>query len=222
MTPETSETISLAIFDLGNVVFDVIELNAFNLWSAHTSMPPEHFAAHDVPDPVFHRFERGEISPHEFHSLFNKHKRVEMTFAEFREGWNSIYGHVYPEVEQALSELRQNVRVVALTNTNQLHCETWVPKYADVLENFEHIFISSQLNCRKPELEIYKLTLDELNTQPDKAVFFDDRDENISAALEIGIRAVKVNQPSDVVTELINLGLIKNGCTGFGAVVGCG
>ena len=143
-----SNNIHLIIFDLGNVVFEVNHQKIFHHWADVTSLPVEFFADHHVPHMIIHQFERGELTPEEFHKLLFTSMEVDLSFEEFSEGWNAIYGGVYPEVQNALQKLSDKVFLVALTNTNELHYKVWIQKYAETLKYFKKLFISSQLGFK--------------------------------------------------------------------------
>lgn len=203
-----SNNIRLIIFDLGNVIFEVNNQNVFQHWAKVTSLPEEFFTDHRVPDMIFHQFERGELTPEEFHRVLITSKEVDLSFEDFSEGWNAIYGEVYPEVQDALQKLSDKVFLVALTNTNELHCDVWMHKYADTLKYFNRLFISSQLGFRKPEDRAFKYVLEKCKVKPQETLFFDDRIENITKASQLGMHAVQVSRPSDITSELQQRGLI--------------
>ena len=91
MTGRNAGRIRLIIFDLGNVVFEVINRNAFRYWAQVTSFPEEYFAELHMPDLVFHQFERGELTPVQFYEALIKYKKVDLSFEDFSKGWNSIF-----------------------------------------------------------------------------------------------------------------------------------
>ena len=198
----------LIIFDLGNVIFEVDDQKIFRNWARITSLPEDFFADHNIPDVIFHQFERGELTPEEFHKILITSKEVDLSYENFVEGWNEIYGEVYPEVQDALKKLSDKVLLAALTNTNELHCKVWMRKYAETLQYFNRIFISSQLGFRKPEDRTFKFILDEYKVKPQETLFFDDILENITKAKSLGIHAVQVLKPSDITNELLERRLI--------------
>ena len=208
MNVMNSNVIRLIIFDLGNVVFEVNNQNVFKYWAHVTSLPEEFFADHRVPDMIFHQFERGELTPEEFHRVLITSKIVDLSFEDFSKGWNAIYGEAYPEVHNALQKLSDKVFLVALTNTNELHCKVWMRKYAETLKYFDRLFISSQLGFRKPEARAFKYVLEECKVKPQETLFFDDVIENITKANDLGIHAGQVSKPSDITSELQQRGLI--------------
>ena len=208
MTGKNADPIRLIIFDLGNVVFEVINRNAFRYWAQVTSLPEAYFAEHHVPDWILQKFERGELTPGEFHKVLIRYKKVDLSFEDFSFGWNSIFGEVYPEIHFALQRMSASVLLAALTNTNELHRKIWSDKYAETIKLFNRIFISSQLGFRKPEERAFRHVINAFNLKPHEILFFDDIFENIAKAYALGIHAVQVSNPIDVTTELTKRGLI--------------
>ena len=59
------------------------------------------------------------------------------------------------------------------------------------------LFFSFKLNSSKPGHEIYKKMLEQGNMVAHETLFLDDGEKNISAAAELGIRTLKVENGSD-------------------------
>lgn len=199
---------SLAIFDLGNVIFDTDHEATHRLWAELTGREPEELAGQLSMDPTWQDFERGRVSDAQFHRHACAVLGVDLTYAQFVAGWNAIYSDVYDGVEEMLRLLGARLTIVALTNTNAVHCQAWVPKYARVLEGFQEVFISSDLGMRKPDREIFEHVLEATHTPPDRAIFFDDVADNVRGAAAVGIAGVLVDQPSRVREALERYGLI--------------
>jgi putative hydrolase of the HAD superfamily len=52
---------------------------------------------------------------------------------------------------------------------------------------FDQVIISGEVGMRKPDLNIYQLTLNRLKVKPNEAVFVDDLPHNIKAASDLGM-----------------------------------
>ena len=53
--------------------------------------------------------------------------------------------------------------------------------------HFDVVVISYEVGCAKPDAQIYEITLDRLGVAADRALFVDDRVENIEGARRVGI-----------------------------------
>ncbi len=58
------------------------------------------------------------------------------------------------------------------------------------IEDLDGGIFSWKEKCMKPQAEIYKLLLDRYRIDPERAVFFDDKEENIEAAKKAGIKGI--------------------------------
>jgi glucose-1-phosphatase len=190
--------IKLAIFDLGNVLYLNHFERALELWAAASGRAAESFAAFLALDDVHGPFERGALTPEQFHAAFNRACAVELPFEPFVEGWNAIYGDYIPGTREAITQLKARMPVVALTNTNELHCPTWQGRYADALAAFDAVYISNELGMRKPDPEIFTYVLDRHRVSADEAVFFDDNEANVVSARALGIHAHRVVGPDTI------------------------
>ena len=55
---------------------------------------------------------------------------------------------------------------------------------------FDAVVVSCEVGCRKPDARIYQICLSSLGVAADRALFVDDRAENIEAAARLGIHTL--------------------------------
>jgi putative hydrolase of the HAD superfamily len=72
----------------------------------------------------------------------------------------------------------------------------------DELVNNEHRFLSFNLKMVKPNPEIYKLVKDKLGVEFEELIFVDDREENVNAAIKLGINGIVFDE-STIEAEII-------------------
>jgi putative hydrolase of the HAD superfamily len=93
-------------------------------------------------------------------------------------------------------------RMGMLTN----NVREWEPLWRAMLpvdEIFEVVVDSGFVGCRKPEREIYDITLDRLGGVPaDRCLFVDDVDVNCAAARELGMSAVHYRHNDQAIPEI--------------------
>ena len=93
-------------------------------------------------------------------------------------------------------------RMGMLTN----NVREWEPLWRSMLpvdEIFEVVVDSGFVGCRKPEREIYDITLDRLGGVPaDQCLFVDDVDVNCAAARELGMSAVHYRHNDQAIPEI--------------------
>jgi putative hydrolase of the HAD superfamily len=77
----------------------------------------------------------------------------------------------------------------------------------DWLDRFDVLVWSFELGMVKPDPAIYRYLLDKLGTRPDETLFIDDREINVEAARELGIRALVFATVENLREDLIAAGL---------------
>lgn len=190
------------IFDLGNVIINFSFDNIFNHWASVTGVSANELKSRFDYGEMFCRFERGEIDSTRFRRHVLERLGIEMSNAEFDEGWNTIYLDVVPGIEHILRDLRRRFRLIALTNTNELHAQIWKSRYASVLQHFEKVFCSHEIKARKPEQRAYEIVLSYLNLNPREVIFLDDNPEFVSAASRVHMTGVLVGSREQLINEL--------------------
>lgn len=182
------------IFDLGGVIIRLdinrtvsafMELTGFDLPRI------ESFFNH----PVFHDYEKGLISSHEFRQGIRQLTQQELEDDAIDKAWNAMIMDVDEERYTLLERLaKKGHRMFVLSNTNTIHLN-FVRQAMDpyVLEDyFETTYYSHVLNARKPDLEIYQMVLDKEGLTPSETVFLDDNKENLKGAERAGIQTIWV------------------------------
>ena len=200
-------SLEAVIFDLGGVVFGISFDLAAKSWAESSGAPPQELAEKFQADSHYERFETAEISPEEYRAHVCDILGVQLSPKDFDRGWNSIYLDILPGMESLLSKLRQRLRLVVLTNTNQIHAPIWRARYTKILTYFEKVFASHDIEARKPEPEAFQIVLDYLNIDPGKVAFFDDNPDNAQGANAVGINGFVAASRLDVVARLQQKGL---------------
>ncbi len=190
------------IFDLGNVIFRYSWDHALQYWATITNLSTEILRERFVVDEIHRIFEKDQITPLEMQRYVSKQLGVELNTNEFELGWNAIYEDLLPGIGDLLDTLKKRYRLVALTNTNSIHCPIYTQKYAQVLSKFEKIFSSHEMKVRKPEKESYEMVLAYLDIPASEVVFLDDNGDNVHAAQELGITSFLVTTVDQMKNDL--------------------
>ena len=188
---------SAIICDFGGVLTTPLG-NSFAAWSRDSGISLEEMGAamaasterHGGEHPLF-MLEKGQLDQAEFT------RRVE---AELGGGRRLDTVHVYlkhlernPGMIDYMRELRERgLRTALLTNNVREWEATWRAMLPEIDEIFEVVVDSAFVGMRKPEPEIYELTVERLGDGlgPADCVFVDDVEMNCDAARELGMAAV--------------------------------
>jgi epoxide hydrolase-like predicted phosphatase len=163
-------------------------------------------AERDGEYPLF-RLERGEISEADFLDNLSWGLEPELGHRPTLHRFREIYFEALHPNEQMLDLMRelrdQGLRMAILTNNVREWEELWRSKLP-LDEIFELIVDSGWVGMRKPQPEIYLLTIDRLGEelQPSDCLFVDDNQQNVEAARDLGITAVQFHSNEQAIPEI--------------------
>jgi len=122
--------------------------------------------------------------------------------------WEEMLGESIVDTVALFKQLvaHPNYRVVALTNWSAETFPVALKKF-DFLHWFEGIIVSGTEKTRKPFAEIYQLTLDRFQLNPQESLFIDDNARNIDGAQALGIHGIHFLSPEQLKSDLVKLGI---------------
>ena len=77
----------------------------------------------------------------------------------------------------------------------------------NVLDTFEHKFMSYEIGFSKPDSRIYEHVIDKLPFEPNTMLFIDDKKSNVDAATDSGLEAIHFTGYSKLKESLAKYGL---------------
>jgi putative hydrolase of the HAD superfamily len=161
-------------------------------------------ASEDGRNPLY-ELETGRLTEADFLARLESALRAEtgrdVELGGFREAY---FGNLDPN-EELIAYLRglrdRGLRLAMLTN----NVREWEPLWRAKLpvdELFELVVDSAFVGMRKPDPEIYTLTLDRLGLPASACLFLDDLDVNVQAARELGMAAVHFQDNAQAIAEI--------------------
>ncbi|WP_456640207.1 HAD-IA family hydrolase [Bradyrhizobium sp. USDA 10063] len=195
------------LFDLGRVVLDIDFGKVMTIWAGHAGCEPAELAARFVMDESYRHHEVGKIDDAAFFASLRQSLGIEISDAQFLEGWNAIFAGEMPGIAEHLARAKVRLPLYAFSNTNPPHIEHFSTAYSDVLGHFRQIFFSSTIGFRKPDAEAYDYVVKAIGVPASRIVFFDDSAENIRGARAAGLNAIHVTSSDDVTNALLALGI---------------
>ncbi|HEY2229664.1 MAG TPA: HAD-IA family hydrolase [Xanthobacteraceae bacterium] len=190
------------LFDLGRVVIDIDFNLVFARWAAHARCDGELIAARFRHDDAYKRHERGEIDENAYFDTLRSSLGIEISDAQFLDGWNAIFVGEMPGIADLLGRASRQVPLYAFTNSNRAHERCWSQRFATALGHFRRIYVSSTIGLRKPEPEAFDHVIREIGVPADRLMFFDDALENVDAARARRIQSIYVKSVADVENAL--------------------
>lgn len=190
------------IFDLGGVIVPL------DFQQAYTRMEPLcAYSAAEIPKRIgstdlVRRLECGQIEPEPFaHELLTLLGAKPMPYEEFQQFWSWIFrpGPILPE--SLFRSLREQYRLILLSNTNSMHYELLSRQYP-LLDLFHEKVLSYKVGAMKPDPAIYLEAIKQAGCLPEECFFTDDVLPYVEGARQQGIDAVQFQSPEQLATEL--------------------
>jgi putative hydrolase of the HAD superfamily len=192
------ESKRLAIFDLGNVLYRFSFDNAFQYWAEKSGKNFEEISGLFRQDDMYQLHEINKISIGQYKTHVCEMLGIDISLQDFIIGWNSIFMEEIKGAQVLLETIKKKMTVVALSNTNEIHCSYMHKKYWNLFRLFDKMYFSHEIQARKPDSESFNMVLSDLQVAKDEAVFFDDVIENIRGAERIGIESIHVKCTDEI------------------------
>ena len=197
------------LFDLGGVIL-TSPFEEFSRYEAAAGLPAGTVRRINSTDPdtnAWARLERNEVTLDEFVGAFEAEGAA---LGLQVDGWKvlaCLRGQVRPAMRVAVERCSEVFTTGLLTN----NFVSWSDAAGDdapdddllsVLSCFDAVVESSVVGVRKPEPAFYELALERLGVTATDSVFLDDLGVNLKPARAMGMRTIKVTDPTVALSEL--------------------
>jgi len=156
----------------------------------------------------YKQFEKGLVGEEEFLSLFfSCSKHLFSSRIEAAEYYSSIIDDEYPGVQQLVEKLQDlKFHTGCLSNTNAVHHRIFsnegkYPAYSSLRTKI----FSFKENCMKPDRRVYEAFERSSGFSGKDIVFFDDKKENVQAAIDFGWHAFLIDPEADTSEQMHTL-----------------
>jgi putative hydrolase of the HAD superfamily len=199
--------IRAVISDFGGVLTNPL-WEAFAGWNERVGADPGVLgmalqrAAEERGEHPLYALEKGQMTEDEFTAVVEAQLPGDIQLQGFRDIYFSHLHPNEPMIELMRGLRGRGLRMAMLTN----NVREWEPLWRAKLpvdEIFELVVDSAFVGMRKPEREIYELTLERLGgVRAEECVFVDDLDVNCAMATELGMTAVHYVSPEQAIAEI--------------------
>jgi putative hydrolase of the HAD superfamily len=201
--------IRAVISDFGGVLTSPL-FESFAAWQRKSTLSFEQLgqAMADATErsgihPLY-ELEKGTLSEAEFLRMLEAELEPSTSLSGMRDVY---FEHLHPNrpMIDLMRELRgRGVRMALLTNNVREWEPQWRAKLPEIDEIFEVVVDSAFVGMRKPDPEIYVLTLERLggDIEPSECLFVDDVDVNCETARSLGMHAVHYRDADQAIAEI--------------------
>ena len=198
--------IEALLFDLGKVLIDFNFETGVEALHASCSISRDRFEEVLWDETWIRSYERGEISTVQFHEYLCKTANLSMPLLDFQETWSSVFLPGLMVSEDLIASLKRKYPLILVSNTNEAHFEFLRSTYR-VVDYFDHHVLSYKVGSLKPDRRIFQHAIAVANHPPEALFFVDDREENIVAARQLGIKAHQFKSESELIVALQDAGI---------------
>ncbi|HEX6585353.1 MAG TPA: HAD family phosphatase [Solirubrobacterales bacterium] len=206
-----SSPLTTMISDFGGVLTTPL-VQSFAAVQDETGIPFEELGkamariAHDEGRHPLFELETGNLSEPEFLDKVSDALEPSLGHRPELHRFKEIYFealHPNEPMIELMREVKSSGRRMALLTNNVREWEPFWRSMLPVDEIFELIVDSGFVGCRKPDREIYDLTLERLGgADPTECLFIDDTDVNCEAAAKLGMTAVHYRRNGQAIAEV--------------------
>jgi epoxide hydrolase-like predicted phosphatase len=102
---------------------------------------------------------------------------------------------------------KYDLKLVCISNINSSHHNYIKKQDWNIFNLFDEVVLSHEVKVTKPNPKIFKIAVKKAKCKPKEIIYIDDGLNNIKAAQEMNINAIKYNSVSEITQELEDLGL---------------
>lgn len=200
--------ISTVIVDLGNVVLFFDHRIICRKLSALYGIDDQLVFREIFENDIERQFDEGRLSPELFTQKCSEVVGVPLDYVEFKSIWCDIFTVNAPVIE-LIKEIKENSRLILLSNTNVWHIEH-IRKRFSVLDLFDELVLSFQVGYSKPHKKIFERAIEVSlePSEPSRSVFIDDIDVNVKAGMQMGLLGIHYTNIVQLKHQLTMIGVL--------------
>ena len=155
-------------------------------------------------------YETGAVSTKEFYEAIRRtmnDDNVSMTFEAFREWWGDIFWQNRAVIRAIRSIKSLGMRLILVSNINELHFENIKEHYPDVVGLFDDTVLSYEKRALKHDGALLKKALDISQAEASECLYIDDIPQYVQKAQSLGMKGLLYRSYPRFVRDLRSLGL---------------
>lgn len=194
------------IFDIGRVIIQVDLARSFEAFGKGDALSTEQVWTALQTDARWDDWQEGRMTPQEWHKHLCEKFRLSLSFEEFCESWNGVLDSTTLLPEVLFERLATSCRLALLSNTDPIHV-AHIEATFPFVRHFPVRVYSCRAGASKPAPTIYHHALREIAAVPEETLYIDDLEENVAAAVRLGMSGFLFTSPSELLAEFSRLGL---------------
>ena len=181
----------VVVFDIGRVLVDFDVARAVRNLAAATGKDAARVEAALFYGDDYGDYSRGRLDARGFHAAFTRRADAgALSFDAFDRAWCEMFSPML-DMDALASEVAARCPIFLCSNTDPLHYE-YLVRTVPSLRLARAAVLSYEVGADKPEPAIYEALRVRLrDVPPERALFVDDRADNVEGALKAGFDAMQ-------------------------------
>lgn len=142
---------------------------------------------------------------YEWIDRINDNFKIDVSYDQFIEDYKKTHDKIYSyqDVVKFIKSIKNKCKIAILSNLMLIDKER-IDKHMG-LSDFDYVFLSFEMGCKKPNDDIYLKVQEELKTNPENILLIDDTKENIDAAKRLGWNTCQATgNDLDLIKKVVN------------------
>ena len=155
---------------------------------------------------IGHEADEGKISMGE---MFRKYgEMIDESGEQVESEWRSTVQVDWAVIDIVRQLRAQGEKVVMFSNATSEMLRDYLANFG-ILDDFDTVFISSEMSCAKPDSESFLYVCREMGVEPHEALMIDDRELNVKGAEAVGMKVIHFTDAESLKKRLIDESLLK-------------
>lgn len=140
---------------------------------------------------------------------FSRFAEMKFHLRGFYKKWKKVCLEKMPiniETLEIAKKLSKNYRTAVISNTNSLYIQINCER--KLYSSFEFALNSCEVQCMKPQKEIFEKALEKFGLEADECIFIDDNQDMLETPKEMGFRTIWYKNSRQLMHELKELGVV--------------
>jgi putative hydrolase of the HAD superfamily len=194
------------IFDIGGVIVEVRIKSFLEHFVKQSGYSKEQLYNMIVMGGEWDKFEKGLMTEEELKLKIEKEHGIKPSLMEkMADDWRRTLRPI-PETIEIVKKLKGRFKLFALSNVDKITTEECFDRFS-FYQHFEGVILSWKVHMRKPEKQIYRLALKQMELKPEETVFIDNFPPNLPTPKAMGIHTILFKDPDQLKAELKKLGV---------------
>ena len=206
MSTAAVKTVKNVVFDIGNVMVKWSPAEIVRKTFGEDA-DQEYYVNAIFQDKLWYALNRGEVTEDEAKARYREalnltDEQADLLFHHIKDSQDVLDGSV--ELLQQLHEA--GYPLFALTD-NVKEIVWYLKRRYDFWKYFQGVVVSAEVNCLKPDPEIFYHLLESNGIRASETVFLDDMPANVQGARDVGMEAIQFHCADKCTDELKEIGL---------------